>query len=102
MNESDKKWIENAIRHHDRRFPTGPDSIALSVVTAKKEQEELEFHRKITSTGVIRSSDSGRRLGVTMPENLYIVLRKKYPTLFTDKDNYRWFKRKFPMFVAHR
>lgn len=97
MNESDKRWIEDAIRHHDRRFPHGPDSIAMSVVSAQHEQNELKMTRKVSKTGVIDNSQSGRRMTVALPENLYIVLRKKYPNLFS-KD-IRWFKRNFPMFV---
>lgn len=98
MTETDRQWIERAIQHHDRRFPTGVDSIAMSVLSAKQEQFELEMMHKIDKkTGVIKTSDAGRRMTVAMPENLYMVLIRRYPRLF--KDDIKWFKRKFPMFV---
>jgi hypothetical protein len=101
MNDGDKKWIEDAIRHHDRRFPTGPDSIAMSVVTANQEQRELELTRTVsTTTGVINNNEMGRRMTVALPENLYIVLIKRYPQLF--KQDIKWFKRNFPMFVLEK
>ena len=102
MNESDKKWIADAIRHHDRRFPSGPDSIAMAVLSAKEEQRELQLMNDVSKTGVIHNSDSGRRMSLTLPENLYIVLRKRYPTLFSDKANIKWFRRHFPMFVISK
>ena len=100
MNESDKRWITDAIRHHDRRYPTGPDSIAMSVLSARQEQFELGLTKQVSKTGVVKNSDSGRRMAISLPENLYIVLRKRYPTLFSDQKNLKWFKKTFPMFLV--
>lgn len=102
MTEDDRRWIEDAIKHHDKRFPTGPDSISMSVVTAQNEQNELQRGFAVDKHGVINKSQSGRRHRLSMPSNLYAVLKFKYPDLFTDKEKYAWFKKKFPMFLVQR
>lgn len=96
--DGDKKWIQDAIRAYDRKFPTGPDSIAMCVISAQQEIRDNEIDGTSNSkTGVIQNSTSGRRPAFAMPENLYTILKFKYPKLF-QKPGFLWFKRNFPMF----
>lgn len=101
MNEGDKKRIAEIIRIYDQKYPTGEDSIAMCVVSAKHEQRDLALERKISSkTGVVNNSDSGRRLSISMPGKLFWILKKQYPTLLNKDIN--WFRRHFPMFVVSK
>lgn len=101
MQEGDKKRIAEIIRIYDARYPTGEDSIALCVVSAKHEQRELALERKVSSkTGVVNENDAGRRLSIALPGKLYWILKKQYPTLL-NKD-IAWFKRNFPLFVISK
>lgn len=101
LHDGDKKIIQEIITMYDRLHPTGLDSIAASVVTAKHEQAQLELERKISSkTGIIKGSESNRRMTVSMPDHLYVMLIKKYPSLF--KTEIKWFKHNFPMFVIEK
>lgn len=103
MNEGDKQWILDAIRLYDRNHPLDQDSIAMSVTSAKREQTELQKSFKVSSrTGVVKGSQSDRRLGISIPEELFIIIRRRYPNIFSDPANYKWFKKNFPMFVVYR
>lgn len=96
----DEQRIVDIIMMYDRQNPDGPDSIAMSVLSAKREQQDLELQGAISrKTGIVKNSP-GRRLSVVMPEGLYLILRKQYPTLL-GKD-IQWFKKHFPMFVINK
>lgn len=101
MNEGDKKRIAEIIRMYDQKYPDGEDSIAMCVVSAKQEQNELILERKVSSkTGVVNNNEAGRRLTVAVPSKLYWILTKQYPTLMNR--DIKWFKRHFPLFVVSR
>lgn len=98
LGDGDKRKIADIIREYDRRYPTGENSIAASVVSAQHERAELELLGTVSSkTGVVNDSEAGRRLAVSMPTALYFMLRQQYPNLFSTE--IKWFKRHFPMFV---
>lgn len=97
MGPNDKLVIQRIIEAYDRVHPTGEDSIALCVLTAQQERDELRLLRKVSKTGVVKSSDSGRRLSIVLPENLWGILRRRYPKLFTE--DLQWFKKNFKMFT---
>lgn len=96
----DKQRIVDIIKLYDSQHPDGDDSIAMSVLSAQREQRELELMGAISrKTGVVKES-AGRRLSVVMPEGLYMILRKQYPTLLGE--DIKWFKKTFPMFVINK
>jgi len=88
--------IRQVIRTYDALYPTGVDSIAWCMIEAKSEQEEMERSRRVSKSGVILESESGRRQKFTMPSNLYISLKKNHPELF--KRDLKEFERDFPVF----
>lgn len=99
VSDADKQVILNIIAHYDRQYPTGVDSIAAAVVSSQREIAELELVGKVSKkTGVINNNQSGRRVTVAIPQGLYIILMKQYPSLF--KADLSWFKRNFKMFVV--
>lgn len=98
MNEGDKKWIQDMITYYDHKYPNGEDSIALCVVTAKQEYQQLQVEQSISKSGVVRGNEAGRRHSIAIPSRLYAILKKRYPTLFTQ--DIKWFKRNFPMFTV--
>ena len=92
----DAQKIKAVIQIYERANPTGPDSIAASILSYKSEHEEMTRTRQVSKTGIIQQSDSGRRMKFVMPSNLYIILRKKFPTIF--EADLKHFERDFPVF----
>lgn len=89
--------VRDVIQLYERMNPTGPDSIYECMREAKHEQEELERSGIANiRTGVMNKNEAGRRLAFTMPSALYIMLRKKFPTIF--KADKKRFERDFPVF----
>lgn len=88
--------VREAIDLYERLYPTGPDSIAWAILDAKAEQEELTRTRIVSKSGIINQNEAGRRLRYVMPSNLYIALKKKFPTIF--KADIKRFERDFPVF----
>jgi hypothetical protein len=88
--------VQEVITLYEQLYSTGPDSIAWCILDAKKEQDELYVDKRISKTGIVMGSETGRRLKYVMPSNLYIMLRKKFPTIFS-KD-VKKFERDFPVF----
>ena len=100
LGSTDKKIIADIISMYDRQYPTGPDSIAMAVLSAAQEQMAIELSGGLSSrTGVVTGS-AGRRMTVSMPENLYGILRQQYPSLLNQ--DIAWFKKNFPMFVFEK
>lgn len=99
---ADKRWIEDVIKIYDRNHPMDLDSIAMSVVSAKQEQNELQRSNLVSKTGVIKGNEAGRRMGISIPEELLMIIRRRYKNIIRDPQQYQWFKKNFPMFVVNR
>jgi hypothetical protein len=101
LGEGDYLQILEIIETYDKVYPEGENSIGAAVTTARREQKELKFLKEVDSkTGVVHGNEAGRRNTVSMPTGLYILLKRKYPTLFTQY--IEWFKAKFPAFVINK
>lgn len=89
--------VQQVIDLYAQANPEGENSIGASILSAKEEQRELMLEQKLSQrTGVIRKNEAGRRLSFVMPSDLYIVLKKKFPTIFAgDKKK---FEKDFPIF----
>lgn len=96
MQAYNKQKIQQIVDVYERMYPTGPDSIAWCMVEAKNEQRELMLERRISKSGIIMKSESGRRQLFTMPSGLYLMLRKADPEIF--KTHLKYLKRDFPVF----
>ena len=92
----DANKVREAIELYERIHPTGPDSIAMAILDAKAEQIELTREHRVGKHGIVMGNEAGRRLRYVMPSNLYIALRKKFPTIFTR--DIKKFERDFPVF----
>lgn len=88
--------IRETIDIYERLHPSGPDSIAMAILDTKAEQLELAQSRIINIFGVVNNNEAGRRLKFAMPSNLYITLKKRFPTLFGA--DIKQFERDFPVF----
>lgn len=85
----DKKNIQRLIKQFETAFPGQIAWVRKDAMTDIVEQRKLKFVAK-------KGTDFERRM--SMPQALLLELRKAYPTIITDKRQFEWFLKNFPIF----
>jgi len=91
--EADKKNLRFIIDLYEKIHP---GEIAQVVAWEKRQEDENSFGG--ADDFLIKNKQSDLRKVLAMPPNLVGTIKDSYPTLFKDKNHFRWFVLNFPEF----